>query len=100
MAEAPNGCRYFVSYTGVGLPLKLVNAISEEALSNRNTYIRAWFDDRGQLSGFQKLVYGEVELVHDYEYYDNGRLKKAEIMMLDEAPVVLRFDRNGEQCAA
>jgi len=38
------------------------------------------------------MVYGEVELSHRYEYHGSGRLKRAEIVMLDEEPAVLSFD--------
>src|SRR5664279_3185185 len=90
-------CRFFVSYSGVKLPFNLVNAIAPEALSHRNTFIRAWFDRAGLLSGFDKLVYGEVELSHRYEYHDNGRLRRAEIVMLDEEPVAMSFNEAGSQ---
>jgi hypothetical protein len=90
-------CRYFVSYSGVKLPFNLVNAIAPDALSNRNTFIRAWFDRAGMLRGFEKLVYGEVELSHRYEYHGNGRLQRAEIVMLDEEPVAMSFDEAGSQ---
>src|SRR6516165_7786260 len=90
-------CRYFVSYSGVRLPFNLVNSIAAEALSNRNTFIRAYFDEAGLLRSFEKLVYGEVELSHRYEYHDNGRLSSAEIAMLDEEPVVMSFDKAGMQ---
>jgi hypothetical protein len=95
--ELNQECRYFVSYSGVRLPFNLVNAIAVEALSNRNTFIRAYFDDAGMLSGFDKMVYGEVELSHRYEYHGSGRLKRAEIVMLDEEPAVLSFDETGSQ---
>ena len=90
-------CRFFVSYSGVKLPFNLVNAIAPEALSNRNTFIRAWFDRAGLLSGFDKLVYGEVELSHRYHYHGNGRLRRVEIVMLDEEPVAMSFDETGSQ---
>ncbi len=90
-------CRFFTSYSGVKLPLNLVNAIAEEALSNRNTFIRAYFDQAGMLSGFDKVVYGEVELSHRYQYHGNGQLRRAEIVMLDEDPASLDFDETGSQ---
>lgn len=90
-------CRFFVSYSGVKLPFNLVNAIAAEALSNRNTFIRAYFDKAEMLSGFDKVVYGEVELSHRYEYHDNGLLRRAEIVMLDEEPAALSFDETGSQ---
>jgi hypothetical protein len=96
MAEpAEEHCRFFVSYTGVKLPFTLVNAIEADALSNRNTFIRAYFDPAGVLHGFDKVVYGEVELSHRYAYHPNGRLKRAEIVMLDEEPAALSFDETG-----
>ncbi len=95
--EAPECCRFFVSYSGVKLPFNLVNTIAEDALSNRNTFIRAYFNKAGALTSFEKVVYGEVELAHRYEYYDNGTLKSAEITMLEEEPVVMSFDETGVQ---
>jgi Family of unknown function (DUF6156) len=70
--ETHQECRYFVSYSGIKLPFNLVKAIPAEALSNRNTFIRAFYDNAGKLRGFEKVVYGEVELAHRYEYHDNG----------------------------
>ncbi len=84
--------RYFVSYTGVKLPFKLVNPIPADGLAHRNTFIRAYYDGTGALSGFDKVVYGEVELSHRYEYRDDGALKRAEIVMVDEEPANLIFD--------
>jgi hypothetical protein len=95
--EAAEYCRYFVSYSGVKLPFNLVNPIAEEALSNRNTFIRAYFNKAGALTSFEKVVYGEVELTHRYEYHDNGILKCVEITMLEEDPVVMSFDETGVQ---
>lgn len=94
MEDALRDRRFFVSYSGVTLPFKFVNPLAEEALANRNTFIRAWFE-AGVLTGFEKMVYGEVELAHRYEYYDNGALRLTEIVMLDEDAVILRFDETG-----
>ena len=49
------------------------------------------------MKGFDKIVYGEVELAHRYDYHANGRLSRAQITMLDEDPVILRFDPSGVQ---
>ncbi len=72
-----------------------MNSIAAESLSNRNTFIRAYFDKAGTLTGFDKVVYGEVELAHRYAYHDNGALSRAEITMLDEDAVTLCFDEAG-----
>jgi hypothetical protein len=88
--------RYFLATSGVKLPLKLVNQIESTALTNRNTYIRAWYDGSERLLRFEKLVYGDIELSHVYDYDADGRLRRAEILMLDEDPTVLHFDENGQ----
>jgi len=95
--EANQQCRFFTSYSGVKLPFNLVNAIAADSLANRNTFIRAYFDHAGMLSGFDKVVYGEVELSHRYEYHGNGQLRRAEIVMLDEEPAALNFDETGSK---
>ena len=88
-------CRYFVTYTGIEMPFRLVGPIDEGQVGNRNTFIRAWYDADGRLVGFDKLVYGEVELAHRYGYHDNGSLAWAEIEMCDEDKVTMLFDESG-----
>jgi hypothetical protein len=92
-------CRFFVSYSGVNLPLRLVGVIDSAALSHRNSFIRASFDPAGVLKGFDKVVYGVVELSHRYDYRENGVIEKAEISGLDEEPVLLCFDEAGVRMA-
>lgn len=87
--------RYFVSYSGIKLPLKLVNEISEAGLINRNTYYRGHFDSEGKMLQCQKIVYGEVESEHQYHYYSSGVLQKAQIMEDDEVREI-HFNESGE----
>lgn len=101
MADEIRGeCRYFVTYSGIKLPLKLTNPLEDAALSNRNTFFRAWFDGQERMTGFQKMVYGEVELEHRYEYYASGTLKQAEIIVAEEEVTVMHFDESGIPSAA
>ncbi|WGJ13215.1 DUF6156 family protein [Methylocapsa sp. D3K7] len=93
--EVSETARFFVSYTGIKLPFNLVNPIAKEALTNRNTYIRAYFNETGALSCFEKIVYGEIELAHRYEYYGNGSLKTAEISTPEEESLFVYFDVTG-----
>ena len=88
-------CRYFVSYSGIRLPLKLVNEITEAGLTNRNTYYRGYFDANDNMLLCQKVVYGEVESEHQYHYYDNGDLKRAQITEDDEIREI-HFNELGE----
>ena len=93
MSEHFHGeCRYFVTYSGVRLPLKLTQPLEASELGHRNTYFRAWFDAQERMTGFQKMVYGEVELEHRYQYHANGALKQAEIVDAEGEVNVLAFD--------
>lgn len=86
--------RHFVTYSGIRPPARLVEPLDEAALVNRNTYIRARYDGDDRLIGFDKMVYGAVELAHLYAYHPSGRLKSARITM-DGEETLLVFDAEG-----
>jgi hypothetical protein len=94
MSDTDLVVRYFVSYSGIKLPLKLVNELSESGIDNRNTYFRAAYDSEGKLIHCQKLVYGEKEMEHQYSYYDTGAIRHATIMMAGETRE-LEFAKDG-----
>jgi Family of unknown function (DUF6156) len=87
--------RFFVSYTGVKLPFKLVNELQAGEVENRNTYFQGYYDTQDRLTGFDKLAYGEIELVHRYNYHTNGKLNTAEITDIDGETTLLIFDAEG-----
>ncbi len=87
--------RYFVTYTGVKLPFRLVNELQAGEVKNRNTWFAGYFDGEDRLAGFDKLAYGEVELMHRYSYHGNGRLKLAEITDIDGETTLLEFGEDG-----
>lgn len=87
--------RFFVTYTGVKLPFKLVNELQASEVENRNTFFRGYFDSQERLTGFDKLAYGETELQHRYTYHDNGKLGSAEITDIDGEVTLLLFDTEG-----
>jgi hypothetical protein len=91
----PQTTRYFVTYTGIKLPFKLVNELQAGEVQNRNTYFIGHFDGQDRLTGFDKLAYGEIELQHRYTYHDNGRLSAAEITDIDGEVTMLVFDTEG-----
>jgi hypothetical protein len=90
-AADPPALRYFLTYRGVKLPLVLTEELAADALRHRNTYFRAQHDAQGRVCWLEKLVYGEVELRHDYQWGDDGRLRAATIHTPDEPPQQLRF---------
>lgn len=91
MPEQATTCRYFTSYSGVKLPLKLVGELDDGDMSNRNTYFRGSFDDAGQLIVCEKLVYGETEFRHEYRYHPDGRIAHATIDDGSHEPTIIDY---------
>ena len=87
--------KFFLSYSGRGLPLNLVSAIEPADLENRNTYFRAEYDTQDRMILCEKIVYGEVELRHSYRYREDGGLAGATIEMDGEA-TELEFDADAD----
>jgi len=85
-------CRHYVSYTGVALPLKLITPLDEESLDRRITFFRGYYNAQEQLVAVEKVVYGEIEFEHRYEYYSDGRLKSAVLREVDETPRIMQFE--------
>lgn len=82
------GYKFFLTYSGVRLPLKLVEPLEAAELGNRNTYFRVTNDSEGRVATVEKMVYGEVELSHRYAYRDDGSLAHARIELGDEVTEV------------
>jgi len=87
--------RYFLTYSGVSLPLRLTEELTPDTLRNRNTYFQAAYDGAGHMLWLEKMVYGEVEMRHDYEWSVDGHLRKAIIHTDDEEPQVREFALGG-----
>lgn len=86
--------QYFLSYSGTGLPLRLVGPVTPDSIANRNTYFGANIDASGRTLLIHKIVYAEIELEHRYGYDDHGNLQWAEIRA-DDVHQRLEFDGNG-----
>jgi hypothetical protein len=64
-------------------------------LENRITYFAGYYDEKGRLKMLEKVVYGEIEFSHHYEYNQDDRLEKAVMIEDDEIPRTLIFDSQG-----
>lgn len=83
--------RYYTSYSGAGLPLRLVGELAADDMRNRNTYYAGAFDDDGRLIRCEKIVYGDIEVRHDYAYHSDGRLARATIDDGSDEPSVIDY---------
>lgn len=83
--------RYFTSYSGAGLPLRLVGELAADDMRNRNAYYIGAFDAEGRLTQCEKVVYGEIELRHEYCYHADGRLARALIDNGDDDPSLIEY---------
>ncbi len=78
--EPTSMIRPFLSYSGVKLPLRLVEPLDECQLQNRNTYFLGYYDEANRLTGIRKMVYAEIEFEHRYRYDAEGRLSHVTII--------------------
>ena len=85
-------CRHYATYSGVKLPLNLITPLADDDLARRMTYFRGYYDDRSRLVALEKVVYGEIEFEHRYQYHEDGRIKCAEVCEQDEEPRLMHFD--------
>ncbi len=85
-AHAAYLLRYFLTYRGMRLPLQLTEELPADALANRNTFFRAGYDEAGRLCWIEKLVYGAVEMRHDYAWGADGELDAVTVQVDGEDP--------------
>jgi hypothetical protein len=83
--------RYFLTYRGVRLPLTLASEVDAAATENRGTFFRAGYDGAGLLRKIEKVVYGDIELVHVYDYDAGGALRHAVVTQAGDDPQLLTF---------
>ncbi len=91
--------RFFASFVGIGLPLRLISELEPSAIIHRNTYFVAYYDESGRQIRCDKMVYGDRILSHIYEYYAGGFLKSASIRSDDDDGGVIFFDEHGKRLA-
>ena len=92
----PKYDRYYLSYSSPTLPLKLVSPLSLEDITNRNTFFGANLDEQGRICLIHQLVYGHIELCHQYGYDKDGQLSWAEISNTDDEVRKLWFNPEGQ----
>jgi len=73
----------------------LVNELDAVGIEKRITYFAGYYDEKGCIKIIEKIVYGEIEFSHHYEYTDDGELEKAILVEDDELPRTLVFDEQG-----
>lgn len=100
MSESELQCRCYTSYTGIKLPLKLVNELNDDDMDKRITYFKGYFDAQDQLKIIEKVVYDEIEFSHHYEYNDDGVISKVIMVEDDALPRTLVFDGDGHAVEA
>ncbi len=84
--------RWFLTYRGVSLPLQLTEELDARGVHNRNTFFRALYDEQGRVVRIEKMVYGDLEMLHVYRWAPEGHLAEAVITLGEEDPQVMTFN--------
>jgi hypothetical protein len=91
--------RYYKSFAGYNIPLKLIGQMSEEdAKVHGNTasvYI-GYFDGNERLFKVIKRMQTEIWFIHEYEYYPSGKIKSNRITDEKGAVHVNEYDESGK----
>lgn len=90
-----SGKVYFASFSGYSIPLKLVNEITEDEATSRETYYVATYEE-GVLLCVEKYFQGYLFFKHEYFYRDNGALKENRIINNDGKKIINLFDEKGK----
>ena len=89
---------YFGSWGGYGLPLRLVDRITQEEAEARNArgsaYLIGYFDAEGRLVRDVKIYRDKVFFEHHYTYYPSGRLKGMQVTNAQGELLVREYDEN------
>lgn len=86
---------FYLSYSGISLPLKLVSPIDAASTQNRNTFFAEKQNADGLSIEIAKFTYGEMDLLHKYIYDESGMIVKAEITDGEGEIQHLSFDSQG-----
>ncbi len=91
--------RFFASFRGVNLPLRLVSELDGEAILHRGIFFVAYYDDEERMIGCDKYVQGCPTLSHRYEYHPGGTLKRAVVNTAGNEQGAVFFDETGARFA-
>jgi len=66
---------YFESFSGYGIPLKLVGEITQKEAFLKKSYYIGYFDKNNRLLRVEKYLDGDLFFCHVYEYFASGSIK-------------------------
>ena len=66
--------KYFGTFSGYTLPLKLKNNLSKSEIEARRAYLVAYYDASGRLHKVRKVLDGKTEFIHEYAYDAQSKL--------------------------
>lgn len=90
---------YYGSFAGYGIPLKPVEEISKTEAVSRQTYCMGYYNSSGDLYRFERYVNNGLFFQHDYEYYENGKIKMSKTINIDGKVIIHQFDKRGRPLA-
>jgi hypothetical protein len=87
--------RYFTSFSGYDIPSTPTDEISEKDALPRENYYIVHYNDIGQITVFKTIVNKNFFSSGEYEYYDNGKIKREKITKPDGTVRIVNFDQKG-----
>lgn len=90
------GPYYYGDYKHYLIPFQPIEQLTHEEAIKRKVYYISYFNDKGQITLFEKYYKGKPEFTDKYYYRKNGTLEKRETIRLNSETKVQLFDENGK----
>lgn len=93
--EMKSSVKYFRSFAGYSIPLRLVDEILKEEADELAAYLVAEYDLDGKITAVVKMLSKRQSFKHRYDYFDNGNLRRVRILREDGKVTVHEYDIGG-----
>lgn len=89
--------RYFSGISGITLPYVPRDEVTAEQAHSLPAYLRVRFDEDGRVTKLEKVIGDKLDFDHEYEYYDDGSLRRATVNVPGNELVVHEFPRGKQR---
>lgn len=89
--------KYFATFSGYNIPLKLTEEIPKELALKRDAYYVGFYDEDQRLTCVEKYLDGALFFRHSYFYREDGSLRESKTVNSEGIETVSYFDENGRK---
>lgn len=92
--------RYYGTFSGYNIPLKLSEELTQPEALRRKSYYVGFYNETQSLFRVEKYLNGSLFFQHNYFYHENGSIRENRIVNSDGITTTNHFDAKGKQIKA